>query len=180
MAEGPGAAVLLADFQSRGYPLWQIDEVPRRLDGRTWGAFVIERDGIDVLAAPDVNPRELVPVLDHARQNYSIICVDLSDANPAQSLEVLRASEAIFVVSGSSRASLEGVREKLEWLNSIQADDRCALLLDREPDSVGAMEAEDFTGLPVCGFVNSDAQIGQLGQWLAANVAEPEPLICVA
>jgi Flp pilus assembly CpaE family ATPase len=111
LAEGPGSAVLFVDFQRRGYPLWR-EESPRRLDGRTWGAFVIDRNGLDVLAAPDVNPRELAPLLDRARENYSIICADLSEAAPLQCSQVLGASEAIFLVSGNARGSLESVREK--------------------------------------------------------------------
>jgi Flp pilus assembly CpaE family ATPase len=176
LAEGLGPAVLLADFRTRGYPLWQMDEAPQRLDGRTWGAFVLDRNGLDVLSAPDVNPRELAPLLDRARENYGIIAVDVSEANAAQSSHVLRVSEAIFLVSGSARASLENVRERMQALHSIHAEERCALLLYREPDGVSAVEAEQMTGLPLCSFVDEETQVAQLGRWLAANAQHTEAL----
>lgn len=153
-----------------------MDEAPQRLDGRTWGAFVLDRNGLDVLSAPDVNPRELAPLLDRARENYGIIAVDVSEANAAQSSHVLRVSEAIFLVSGSARASLENVRERMQALHSIHAEERCALLLYREPDGVSAVEAEQMTGLPLCSFVDEETQVAQLGRWLAANAQHTEAL----
>ena len=172
--------MLLANFENRGYPLWHSDEAPHRLDGRTWGAFVVEQDGLDVLAAPDVNPRELTPLLDRARQDYAMVCFDLSEGTAAQNSYVLRTSEAIFMVSGSSRASLEAVQEKMENLESLHAEERCALLLYRENDGLSAADAEQVTGLPVCGYIDTTAQIAQLGHWLAASAAEPQHLGQVA
>lgn len=176
MAEGPGSAVLFIDFQRRGYPLWH-DESPRRFDGRTWGAFRIDCGGLEVLAAVDVNPRELAPLLCRARENYSIICADLSEAAPPQCSRALGASEAIFLVSGDARRSLEGVCEKMEWLKSLECEDHCALLLSHESGAVSAADAEEITGVPVCGYVDGAAQIAQLGRWLAANVGLPEPRV---
>lgn len=180
LAEGSGPAVLLADFETRGYPLWRNEDAPRRLDGRTWGAWVVEQDGRDVLAAPDVNPRELARLLDGARNNYGIILVDLSAANAEQTGHVVSVSEAVFIVSGAGPASLAAARTKLASLQAMEIEERGALLLQRESDSVSASDAEELTGLPVCGYVDKDAQIGQLAQWLAANLAEPEAQVMVA
>jgi len=176
LAEGLGAAVLLAGFQTRGYPIWCQDDAPRRLDGRTWGAFVTERDGVDILDAPDVTARELAPLLAHSRATYSVTCVDLTDAASAQSVEALRASDAIFVVAGSDRASLEIARDKVAQLHSMNLHDRCSLLLQRKSDGLTAADAEEITGLPVCSLIDSDQQIAQLARWLAANASQPEQL----
>ena len=170
LAEGLGVTVLLADFRLGGYPLWRPNQTPRRLDGHTWGAFVTERDGLEVLDAPEVHPRQLGPLLEYARQSYTIIAADLTDARAAQTLEVLRASDSIFMVSGSSRASLEAVQEKMVWLRSANFDDRCGLLLTREPGGVGPAEAEEITGLPVCSLVETQQQVVQLALWLRTNL----------
>jgi hypothetical protein len=173
LAEGLGVAVLLADFHRGGNPL-RPDETPRRLDGHTWGAIFTDRAGLEVMAAPEVHPRHLAPLLDHARQSYNVISADLTDARAAQTLEVLRASDSIFMVSDSSRASLEAVQEKMVWLRAVHLDDRCGLLLTREPGGVGPAEAEDITGLPVCSLVETQQQVVQLAMWLSTNLS-PRP-----
>lgn len=170
LAEGSGVSVLLADFHRTGYPLWRLNEAPRRLDGHTWGALVTEHEGLEILAATEVHPHHLGPLLEYARQSYQMIAADLTEARAAQTLEVLRASDAIFMVSDSSRVALEAVQEKLVWLRSINLDDRCALLLTREPGGVGPVEAEHITGLPVCSLVETSEQIVQLAHWLSVNL----------
>ncbi len=170
LAEGPGVTVLLADFHRDGYPLWRPNESPRRLDGHTWGALVTERDGLEVLTAAEVQAHQLGPLLEYARQSYRVISADLTDARAAQSLEVLRACDVIFMVSDSTRASLEAVQEKMVWLRSIKLDDRCALLLTREPGGVGPAEAEHLTGLPLCGLVETNSHFTQLARWLTLNL----------
>jgi Flp pilus assembly CpaE family ATPase len=175
LTEGLGRAVLLADFDARSSALWnstlRSTEAPRRLDGRTWGAFVTEVDGMDVLDAREIHPRQLGRLLDHARERYSEMCVDLTGARAPHALEVLRASDAIFLVTDCDYASLEGVREKAEWLRSIDLSDRVGLLVRRSADSPDLDQVEDFTGLPVCSLIETDAQIGQLGRWLASVTA---------
>ena len=184
LTEGPGKlgaalsgdrpAVLLADFDRRAYSVWSASEAPRRLDGRTWGAFVSHVDGIEVLNAREVHARQLAGLFDYAREHYDFICADLTGAKEAHGLEVLRASEAIFLVATSTHSSLEGVCEKSSWLHQIDLGERCALLLERVPNGVSAAEAEDITGLPVCSLIESDAQIRQLALWLHASTVQPE------
>jgi hypothetical protein len=175
LTEGPGgsvglgAAVLLADFDRRAYSVWSASEGPRRLDGRTWGAFASQVDGIEVLNAREVHARQLGSLLDYAQQNFRIICADLTGAKEAHALEVLRASTAIFLVATSSHNSLEGVCEKASWLRQADLGDRCALLLDRAPNGASIQEAEDITGLPLCSLVEQDSHIQQLATWLMAN-----------
>ncbi len=166
--------MLLADFDRRAYSVWSANETPRRLDGRTWGAFVSEVDGMQVLNAREVNPRHLRPLLDYAREHFTIVCADLTGARIAHSHEVLRASDAIFIVAGSDDASMEGAREKLEWFASIDLADRCGMLLEHTPHGASAVEMEESTGIPVCGLVENATQVGYLARWLAANAAPAE------
>lgn len=169
LTEGPGSAVLLVDFRGGDFPLWQNSDAPWQTEGRSWGAVVTDRNGLDVLLAPDVNPGELAVSLESARENYDILCVDLSGATPAQASEVVRASEAIFFVTGSSSAALEAVREKLQAWHSLQPEERSALLLFHQPGGLSAPEAEDLTGLPLCSLVDTTPQIVQLAAWLGQS-----------
>lgn len=169
LTEGLAPSVLLADFDRRAYSVWSATEPPRRLDGRTWGAFVSEVDHMQVLNAREVNPRRLSPLLEYAREHFAIVCADLTGARESHALEVLRASDAIFLVCGSDGASIEGAREKIEWLRSIDLADRCGILLERTPHGVNSAETEELTGIPVCSLVENAAQIENLARWLAAN-----------
>jgi len=169
LSEVPGFSVLLAGFAAREYSLWNPSDSPRRLDGQTWGAFVFDSHGIEVLDAREVYPRQLRKVLDYAQQKYRIVCADLTDAKEAHSLETLRASECIFVVSHSDRASLEMAREKREWLQSMNLSDQCGLLLDRVPGGVASEVAEEITGLPMCSLVDGNEFIERLAGWLVAE-----------
>src|SRR5271163_784494 len=119
LSEGSGLSVLLAGFAAREYSLWNPSDSPRRLDGHTWGAFVFDSHGIEVLDAREVYPRQLRRVLEYARGHYRTVCADVTRAKEDQTLETLRASECIFIVSHSDRASLQMAREKREWLQSI-------------------------------------------------------------
>ena len=51
LTEVSGLSVLLAGFAAREYSLWNPSDSPRRLDGHTWGAFVFDSHGIEVLDA---------------------------------------------------------------------------------------------------------------------------------
>jgi hypothetical protein len=169
LTEGLGVAVLLADFACDGYSLWPVADAPRRLDGRTWGAFVSQRDGVDILDAREVHPRQLASVIDYARARYHVICADLTGAKSAHAMEIFRASDGIFLVGSTDASSLEGVHEKLEWLRAINLDDNCGLLLEQLPNRVTPTQVEERTGLPVCGLINNSQQIDQLANWLAAS-----------
>jgi hypothetical protein len=173
LTEGLGIAVLLADFDRRAYSVWSATEPPRRLDGRTWGAFVSEVDRMQVLNAREVPPRHLEPLLDYCRANYSIVCADLTGAQESHALPVLRASDAIFLVSGSDGASIEGIRDKMEFLRSVDLAERCGILLEHTPHGVNADHVEDLTGAPVCSLIETAQHIDQLANWLAANIGQP-------
>ena len=84
---------------------------------------------------------------------------------------MLRASDAIFLVSGSDAASIEGAREKMEWLRSIDLAERCGMLLEHTRHGVTAAEVEDLSGVAVCSVVENGRQIENLARWLAANTA---------
>jgi hypothetical protein len=169
LTEGFGLAVLLADFENHGNSVWNSARTRCRLDGRTWGAFVYEADGLKTLDAYETHPRHIGRLMDYARANYSTILADLTGAREVHAGEVLRASDAVFLVTGSDHASLAAVREKAEWLQSMGLGDRVALLLERSPDGADADQVEDQTGLPVCSLIETEEHIEGLGRWFASN-----------
>jgi hypothetical protein len=174
--EGLGASVLLAHFDARGGSPWRSKEAPARpngngCDARTWDSLVSEIDGIDALEANDIHPSQLRQVLECAREHYSIVCADLTGARESYALEALRASDGIFLVAGADAKSLEGVRDKLDWLRSFGLSERCGLLLAREPKGASLSDAEDLTGVPLCSLVETESQIEQLARWLAGGTS---------
>jgi hypothetical protein len=171
LADVPGFPVLLAGYAAREYSLWSPADSPRRLDGQTWGAFVFESAGIEVLDACEVYPRQLRRVLEYAQRKYRIVCADVTGAKEAHSLETLRASECVFIVSHSDRQSLEMAREKRDWLQSIDLADQCGLLLDRVPGGLSVEKAEQITGLPLCSMVDRTEYIERLAGWLISEDA---------
>lgn len=169
LSEVPGFSVLLAGFAAREYSLLSPADSPRRLDGQTWGAFVFDSQGIDVLDAREVYPLQLRRVLEFAQRKYRIVCADVAGAKEAHSLETVRAAECIFVVSASDRASLEMAREKRDWLHSMNLSDQCGLLLERVPGGLTSEQAEEITGLPMCSLTDRVEYIERLAGWLAAE-----------
>lgn len=169
LAEAYGNSVLLAGFAGQNYSLWNPADSPRRLDGQTWGAFVFDSRGIEVLDAREVYPRQLPRVLEYARGHYRTVCADVSSAKENQTLETLRASDCIFIVSHSDYGSLQMAREKREWLATIGLSEQCGLLLDRVQGGLSAEAAEEITGLPVCSLIDRPEYIDRLAGWIAAE-----------
>jgi hypothetical protein len=167
LTEGPGLVVLLADFEEQENSPWRIAEVPRRFDGRTWGAFVSEVDGVSVLNARDAHPSQLGKLFEFARQNYSVVCVDLTGARESAALAVMRASDGIFLVAGSDAGSLAAIAEKADWLRSADLGAKSGLLLRVVGEMPNIGNAEEITGLPLCSLVDTDEQIAKLAEWLA-------------
>jgi hypothetical protein len=168
ISEDLGLSVLLADFCSRGFPLWGTPEAPQRLDRQSWGAFLTPGVPFDTLESKEAHPREIPRLFAHARLRYSVTCADLSGATQMAALEALRHSDWIFVIAESDAASLEMARYKAEWLRSLDLEENCGLLLRRVPGGAAVPEAEALTGLPVCALVDYAVQMERLAAWLAA------------
>lgn len=95
-------------------------------------------------------------------------------ANFEENFELLHRSEAIFIVSSSRPESLDAVVGKVASLRRLGLEDRCALLLHRVAGGVSAPQAEDRTGLALCGLIETNAQIETLAQWIAASAESHE------
>ena len=101
----------------------------------------------------------------------SILCLDLSAANPAEASEAIKVSEAVFLVSNTDPASIEDACAHAAWLRyvmrSLQRDDACGLLLLPTPGGIAEVEAERRIGLPMCGVFRGAEHTAQLARWIA-------------
>jgi hypothetical protein len=172
LSERFGLSVLLADFYARGFPLWGTPEAPQRLDGHSWGAFITPGETFDTLEAREAHPREIRRLLDVASRRYTVTCADLTQAKEVVALEVLRRSDAIFLVSTSDLASVNLVQFKVAWLQSLELEQNCGLILLRVPGGVSAPAAEELTGLPVCALLDDDTNVDHFAAWVRA-AAQP-------
>jgi hypothetical protein len=130
------------------------------------GAYLADAgDGRTVLLAdfsgPQCDPRS------------SILCVDLSAADPAEASEAIRVSEAVFLVSSTDPASIEDACAHAAWLRyvmrSLQRDDACGLLLLPTTGGIPEVEAERRIGLPMCGVFRGAEHTAQLARWIAQD-----------
>jgi len=103
----------------------------------------------------------------------SIVCQDLSDADPGEAAEAIRDSDAVFLVCATDPASIEDACAHASWLRcvmrSLQRDDACGLLLVPRRGGIAEFEAEHRTGLPVCGVFKSAGHTAQLARWIAQD-----------
>ncbi len=181
ISEAYRLSVLLADFCSHGFPLWNAAESPQRpaaprrppaprsIDGHTWGAFVTPGETFDTLEASEAHPHHLGRLLDYVRTCYHLTCADLSEAKESSALEVLRSSDSIFLIVNSDTQSIEQARYRAAWLRSMDLEERAAVLLNRvDGGGVDGAEAEDRVGLPVCATLGRSQDLRRLAEWLAA------------
>jgi len=171
LSEGFGCSVLLADFETHPYSVAPASTLGAEspLGGMAWHTSISRRNGHDVLHARCVDGEQIRPVFEQARKHYSLVCADLSGASEHAAADVLRASDAIFLIASSAWQSLDAVRLKAEWLRSVAVDRRCGLILWRAPRGAAPLHVEEFAGVPVCSVVQSDEQIGILADWLATR-----------
>lgn len=135
-----------------------IDAVRRvdELDEYIWQDLVSNHQQLDVLHSGDFNPDFRVDVsqvralLDFARRHYRAICLDLSGNMEQYSLEIMRESKRIFLVSTPEINSLHLARKKCGFLKSQDLGDRLSLVLNRvdKYPALSSDEIKELVGLP--------------------------------
>ncbi len=93
-----------------------------------------------------------------------VTCLDLADANAPEAREALRMSEAAFVVATSDTASLEDARS--QGVRVAREKVPCGLLLVPVAGGLTAAEAEQQSGLPLCGVLKTPRQIARVARGL--------------
>ena len=93
-----------------------------------------------------------------------VTCLDLADASAQEAREALRMSEAAFVVATSDAASIEEAR--CQSARVARENVPCGLLLVPVLGGLTAIEAEQRSGLPLCGVLKTPQQIAGVARGL--------------
>jgi len=169
IAEKQSTSALLIDFDLNSgmirfmlklenpYSLLDAVEHCDALEEELWAQLVTHRGRLDLLHSGGLNPHiridpaQVRKLSDYARRNYQVICADLSGNLERYSVEVMKQSKRIFLVSTPEIASLHLAREKLAYLKSIELSDRISLIVNRfhKRSLISKEEIEDLMSLPV-------------------------------
>jgi pilus assembly protein CpaE len=169
LSKAPDTRVLLADFDLNSglidfmlkldnpHSVISAVENSPRLDETLWRQLVSSRGALDVLPAGKINPGfriepvQIRSLLDFARRQYQVICLDLSGNLEKYSIEIQHESRRIFLVCTAELPSLHLAREKLAFLRSIELEDRVDIVMNRvgKRDVVTAAEVEKLLGRPI-------------------------------
>jgi len=120
------------------YSLLEATEVAHEIDADMWGQMVTRVGALDVLPSGKLSPgaridetsvRQLVSFL---RTQYQVILADLSGNLEKYSIELMRESSFVFVVTTPEIPSLYLSRDRLELLRSNDLGERVRLVVNRE------------------------------------------------
>jgi pilus assembly protein CpaE len=139
------------------HSLVDATEMAERIDENLWPQLVSERDNLHVLHSGKVNPEvrmesiRLRCLLAFARRNYEAICLDLSGNLEKFSIEAMHESKRIFLVCTPEIPSLHLAREKFQYLQSLDLEDKIRLIVNRSQKSsvVSTEQIERLLQLPV-------------------------------
>jgi pilus assembly protein CpaE len=149
LSRRPDCNALLADFDlnsglvgfmlkvAHGYSVIDAAENSSRMDETLWPQMVSSLGRLDVLQAGHMNPSYRIEplqvrrLLDFARRNYKAICADLSGNMELYSVEILHEAARVFLVCTPEIPSLHLAREKLNFLRSLDLDDKVDVLVNR-------------------------------------------------
>lgn len=169
LSRRPESSVLLADFDLncgmvafllRLNSLYSVVDAVERadeLDEDLWNKLISCVGRLDVLSAGRLNPgtridpSQLHPLLDFARDYYKVICVDLSGMMEKYSIALMDESARIFLVCTPEVPSLHLASEKLKFLRSLNLGERVQILLNRtqKQSAISGQEMERILGAPV-------------------------------
>ena len=176
LARAPGTSVLLMDFDlncgmigfmlklENPHSVTHAAENAFQMDENLWRRLVSSHGTLDVLPAGKINagvriePAHIHSLLDFARRHYKVICLDLSGNLEKYSVEIMRESRQIFLVSTAELPALHLAREKLSFLRSLDLGGAVQVVLNRvgRRDMVSPEEVERLLGLPVCSTFPND------------------------
>jgi pilus assembly protein CpaE len=184
------------------YSVLDAAENAQRMDEQLWPPLVTSIDHLDVLHAGKLRPdlRVEAPQIRHliefARRNYKVICVDLSGNLERYSIEVMHESKRIFLVCTPEIPSLHLAREKLNFLRGLDLGDRVHVLLNRAQRRamISAAQIEELLGVPVqmtfpndyhgvhksltAGkYVDATSELGKQFNQLARTILEKKPTL---
>jgi pilus assembly protein CpaE len=123
-----------------------------------WGKLEVLHAG-NLLAPPPVHPANLQRFLALARAQYEVICADLASSLDELSIELLRESKRIFLVTTPELAPVHLAQARAKSLSDLGLLDRVSLVLNRKDAWRGHLDAaavEQAVGLPVAYGIGND------------------------
>lgn len=127
------------------------------MDEQLWPQLVTRTSGMDVLHAGRLNPDLRIEtlnvqhLLEYARRNYKVVCLDLSGNLEKYSLELMHESKRVYLVCTPEVTSLHLAREKMLYLQKMDLAHRVRVLLNRhsKKSPIGTADVEQVVGAPV-------------------------------
>jgi pilus assembly protein CpaE len=135
------------------------------LDEDLWRQMVGKHDHLDVLHAGGLNapapadPSGLHQLLALARAQYEVIIADLGSSLDSFSVEVLRESRRIFLVTTPELAPVHLAQARVQSFRGLGIEDRVSLVLnrrDRWPGHFTSAVVADAVGLPLAFCIGND------------------------
>ena len=142
--------VLLADFDTTGgtisfasrlshsYSVLDAIRHSEKLDSALWNALIKNKDGLDLLLAPDspeiggVEEHKVHEVIEYARASYEDVILDLPSAYERISQVSISEADKIFLVCNAELPSLHLTRKLISYLQQMNIGrDRMSLLVNR-------------------------------------------------
>jgi pilus assembly protein CpaE len=133
------------------------------LDADLWKAMVSQRQGVDVLLAPENlfdganDLRDATAVINYARQNYDVVVLDAPQVYGEWSLSQARLSDEIILVTTNELAALQATQRALSYLEAQKIGrSKIRVVVNRYDKDVGvsrdvigtALQAEIFHVIP--------------------------------
>jgi pilus assembly protein CpaE len=176
----PDTNTLLCDFDlnsgmihfmlklKQSYSVVDASRRAEELDEYIWQDLVSTHQNLDVLSSGDFNPEFRVEVaqirnlLDFARRHYKAIFVDLSGNMEHYSLDIMRESKRICLVTTPEINALHLARKKYQFLQRQDLGERVSLLLNRMESSSDfpVDQIKELVGLePIVTFPNDYSKV---------------------
>ncbi len=152
-----GALAFFLKLRPRGSVLDAVRQLDRMGDS-DWSRLVIEKDGVDVLPAPEmpvgrqVEPTQLTELLEFAQANYDFVIVDAPAIFEKLSLLALTGSDGAYVVTTAELPSLHLTRKAAALLLQLGfGPDRFRVLVNRvgRKDGISAEDMSKIFNAPV-------------------------------
>ncbi len=165
-----GKRILLADFDltggtigfylklSHNYSLVDALQHAEHLDPTLWNSLAVNHGGLDILPSPAAPYAEAIDggrlrvLIDHARQLYEWVILDLPTIFSQTSLMAVAECERAFLVSTSELPSLHLTRKAMTMIDQLGfPKERFQVLVNRveKRDDIGTANLEKLFNCPV-------------------------------
>ncbi len=135
------------------------------MDADLWRQMVARSGKLDVLPAgghvamPTVDPASVQKLLAVARAQYDVICADLPSELSDFSIELMRESQRVFLVTTPEVASVHLAKQRLGSLADLGLTDRVNVVVNRRDHVPTHLELDAITeavGMPVVYCIGND------------------------